>query len=211
MKTREILMFMVFVSKINAQNTTIKQQSKTYWDISANAGFLNSTEGVISPNSKFKIFKKMKKIRFYLAFFMIFTLFYGCKPTICNEDINLGLAIILKDKITGDTLKAASQSIVFKTTNSTGNVQLAGRKWVTEKYFTVQFIGYKTKGTYPVEVLLDNVSKGSFDVVLGGSEENCNEAVNQIDSFNNKGNANVSFTKTFVGIINTEWLMVLKN
>jgi hypothetical protein len=90
-------------------------------------------------------------------------------------------------------------------------VQLAGQKRVTNKYFTVQFIGFNKRDTYSVEVLLNNVSKGSFDVVLGGSKENCNEAVSQIDKFDNKANPNVSFTKTFVGIINTEWLMVLKN
>jgi hypothetical protein len=165
--------------------------------------------GVFPHISKPKIFKTVKKTRLYPAFFILLGILYGCKP-ICNDNINLGLAIILVDKITGDTLKATSQSIVFKTTNSTGNVQFAGRKWVTENYFAVQFTGYKVKGTYPVEVLLDNVSKGSFDVVLGGNEENCNEAVNQIDRFDNKGNANVSFSKAFVNIVNTEWLMVLK-
>jgi hypothetical protein len=142
--------------------------------------------------------------------FIFSCLIYGCKP-ICNDTINLGLANVLVNKITGDTLKATNQSIVFKTTNSTGNVQLAGRRLVTEKYFRVQFIGFKKRDTYSVEVLLDNVSRGSFDVVLGGSQENCNEAVNQIDSFDNKGNPNASFTKTFVGIVNTEWLMVLKD
>jgi hypothetical protein len=151
----------------------------------------------------------MKKTRFYLALSLFFSLIYGCKP-ICNDTVNLGLAILLTDKITGDTL-TTNQSIVFKTTNSTGNVQLAGQKRVTNKYFTVQFIGFNKRDTYSVEVLLNNVSKGSFDVVLGGSKENCNEAVSQIDKFDNKANPNVSFTKTFVGIINTEWLMVLKN
>ena len=152
----------------------------------------------------------MKKTPFYLLIFSTLSLFYSCKP-ICNEIINLGLAILIKDKITGDTLKATSQSIVLKTTNTNGAIQFAARKWESGNYFTVQFIGYKAKGTYAVEVLLDNVSKGSFDVVLGATGQNCNEAVSQIDNLNNKGNTNFTFTKTFVGIINTEWLLLLKN
>jgi hypothetical protein len=89
--------------------------------------------------------------------------------------------------------------------------QLPALKWVSDEYFTLQFANFKRTGTYVVELLVDNVSKDSFDVALGRSAENCNEAFSQIDSVNDKNNNTLSFTKTFVGLVNTELLFTIKN
>jgi hypothetical protein len=154
----------------------------------------------------------MKKYLFYLLLMPIIYLLNSCQPT-CNGTVSLGLAVLVKDKTTGDTLKAQSQAIVFKAVSTVGTStakQIGGLRSPFESYTWIQFSELKTTGNYTFEVFVNGISKGNFDMTLGRSD-NCDDAVSNIESMSNKGNTNLEFTKKFVGIVNAEWLLIFKN
>jgi hypothetical protein len=136
----------------------------------------------------------------------------SCTPT-CNGTVSLGLAVLMKDKVTGDSIAANTKAIVLKSANAlvgTTVTQIGAIKSPFDKYAWVQFNELRVTGNYTFEVLVNGVSKGSFDMTLGRTD-NCDDAVSIIESMNNKGNLELEFTKKFIGISNAEWLLTLKN
>jgi hypothetical protein len=154
----------------------------------------------------------MKKNLVYLLAVVAMYALNSCKPT-CNGTISLGLAVLMKDKITGDSIKANTQTIVLKSANAlvgTTVMQIGAMKSPFDKYAWIQFNELRVTGNYTFEVLVNGVSKGSFDMTLGRTD-NCEDAVSNIENMNSKGNTELEFNKKFVGISNAEWLLTLKN
>ena len=154
----------------------------------------------------------MKKQLIYLCAVVAMYVLNSCQPT-CNGTVSLGLAVLVKDKVTGDSIKANTQAIVLKSANplvGTNVTQIGAMQSPFDKFAWIQFNELRVTGNYTFEVLVNGVSKGSFDMTLGRTD-NCDDAVSIIESMNNKGNTNLEFTKKFIGIPNAEWVLTLKN
>jgi hypothetical protein len=154
----------------------------------------------------------MKKHFIYVLVMVAIYALNSCQPT-CNGTVSLGLAVLVKDKVTGDSIRANTQAIVLKSANAlvgTNVTQIGALQSPFDKYAWIQFNELRVTGKYTFEVLVNGVSKGSFDMTLGRTD-NCDDAVSIIESLNNKGNTELEFTKKFIGIPNAEWVLTLKN